>query len=144
MSTIMQTTSSIAGATVILEFDSSDACARPAARWRENRIPPDDGYAVALSVNARWRPVLCVWINQGGWPRGREGDHTVALGPATGHPDILHVAVARGTATTIGPGEEHTWDVSLCFGHATSAPSLLHANNPRDGRRIEGEGEGDQ
>jgi len=102
---------------------------------------PDDGYAVALSFDVRRLPVLGVWINQGGWPLDREGDHTVALEPATGHPDLLHVAVARGTATTIGPGEEHTWDVALCFGHATSVPSLLHAYNLRDGRRMEGEGD---
>lgn len=88
----------------------------------------EHAYAVALSFDAARLPALGVWINLGGWPTEEQNIYHIALEPTTGHPDLLDVAVARGTAATIGPGETQTWTVTLCFGPADTVPSLLQRN----------------
>ena len=83
------------------------------------------GRAIALTFDRGRLPYVGVWINQGGWPVNGPGAFNVALEPTCGFPDLLDVAVERGHAATVGPGEAREWDVELVFGSAGSVRELL-------------------
>jgi galactose mutarotase-like enzyme len=86
---------------------------------------PDSGQAVGLTFDPRRLPYLGVWINQGGWPLTGRAGYNVALEPTCGYPDLLEVAVGRGAAARVGPGERQEWGVELRFGRSDSVQDLL-------------------
>lgn len=59
-------------------------------------------------------PHLGIWLCYGGWPEDAEtGSYTVALEPATASFDKLSDAIGNGENKVIGPGEYHSWNMTL-------------------------------
>ena len=80
---------------------------------------PAAGISLTFRFDPAQVPYVGLWICQGGWPerrdaaRASEGHFTVALEPCSGRPDALDVAIARGEARSIEPGEEQRWTLTL-------------------------------
>ena len=55
---------------------------------------------------------LGVWLNQGGF----RGDFNLALEPCSGYPDRLDLAIARGEAQVLEPGDEAEWTIRFGAG----------------------------
>ncbi|HEX6106694.1 MAG TPA: hypothetical protein VFZ26_13995 [Gemmatimonadales bacterium] len=85
------------------------------ASGRMTLTDPRRGERLEMVVRPDRVPQVGVWINCGGWaPPGRQPYYNLALEPCIGAPDRLEDAVREwGTAQTLGPGEERTWEVEV-------------------------------
>jgi hypothetical protein len=88
---------------------------RLASGWCGLSLPGDDA-GLTFRFDPAAVPYVGLWICQGGWPAHREPKHfTVALEPCSGRPDALDVAIARGEASRIAPGETRTWTLEIAL-----------------------------
>lgn len=78
-------------------------------------VDPRRGERLEMAVEPGEVPQVGVWINAGGWaPAGRQPYHNLGLEPCIGAPDRLDEAVLEwGTAQTLGPGEERSWELEV-------------------------------
>jgi galactose mutarotase-like enzyme len=86
---------------------------------------PERRRAIGMTFDPEQLPYIGVWINQGGFPPGGPPSFNLGLEPCSGFPDALDVAVKRGFAPTVEPGETNEWWIELQSGEAGSVRELL-------------------
>ena len=68
------------------------------------------GLRVTVAFDPVASPWLGLWLCYGGWPEGQtERQYCVALEPCTAPVDSLAIAIEKGLATTLAPGQVSQW-----------------------------------
>ncbi len=70
--------------------------------------------SIVFHFDERIIPYIGIWLCYGGWPENyTDPAYTIALEPASGRPDSLSEGIKRNEVSSIMPGEEKTWSLSV-------------------------------